>query len=62
MKNLWYSELSWTQETCWIFNAQFFQLLMTANLVMLYSNNIEIPSDVEIQMLESGLIPSKTNS
>ena len=35
---------------------------MTANLVMLYSNNIEIPSDVEIQMLESGLIPSKTNS
>ena len=35
---------------------------MTANLVMLYSNNIEIPSDVEIQMLESVLIPSKTNS
>jgi len=42
------------------FNAQFFQLLLTANLVMLYSNNIEIPSDVEIQMLESVLIPSKT--
>jgi len=42
------------------FNAQLFQLLLTANLVMLYSNNIEIPSDVEIQMLESVLIPSKT--
>lgn len=35
---------------------------MTPNLVMLYSNNIEIPSDVETQMLESALIPSKTNS
>lgn len=33
---------------------------MTAKFVMLYSNNIEIPSDVEIQMLESVLIPSKT--
>lgn len=51
MKNLWnYSELAELRKHAGCYH--FFQLLMAANLVRLYSSNIEIPSDVEIQMLD----------